>query len=175
MEIQAHLEINPEQIKTNFREVFTAIEKNSHSAYHIVCNLAHQDSGDYFISLEIGKDDNAQYLMPLVFQDIMRDLMANARKYTPPGGRIAAGLYVSTEELTFVVEDSGKGIPSEELEKVFLYGYRASNAQDRPTRGGGFGLTKAYYICKALGGKMYIDSPISENKGTRIKLTLPIP
>lgn len=106
MEIQAHLEINPEQIKTNFREVFTAIEKNSHSAYHIVCNLAHQDSGDYFISLEIGKDDNAQ---------------------------------------------------------------------DRPPRGGGFGLTKAYYICKALGGKMYIDSPISENKGTRIKLTLPIP
>lgn len=35
--------------------------------------------------------------MPAVFQDVVRDLIANARKYTPPGGKIIAGLYQDDE------------------------------------------------------------------------------
>jgi signal transduction histidine kinase len=48
--------------------------------------------------------------MPAVFQDVVRDLIANARKYTPPGGKIIAGLYQDDEELRFVVADTGRRV-----------------------------------------------------------------
>ena len=86
--------------------------------------------------------DGDSLLMPAVFQDVMRDLIANARKYTAPGGHITAALYEDAEALRFVVEDSGRGIPEGELERVVRFGQRASNVGEVRTMGGGFGLTR---------------------------------
>ena len=112
--------------------------------------------------------------MPPVFQDVMRDLLANARKYTPPGGVITAGLSDNGEGIRFVVKDTGMGIPESEIMKVVEFGYRATNAA-RPTRGGGFGLTKAFYITKTFGGRMWIESPVENGSGTRIEILIPRP
>jgi signal transduction histidine kinase len=109
--------------------------------------------------------------MPAVFQDVMRDLIANARKYTDPGGRILAGVYEDETELRFAVADTGRGIPEDEIPKLVQFGTRGSNVGDRPTRGGGFGLTKAYYITKKLGGRMWIESEL--HSGTEMRLAIP--
>lgn len=162
-------------LKRNFNEVFSAIEQNSHGAYHIVSNIAKHEDGDYLIVLDIDSENGETVSMPPVFQDVLRDLLANARKYTKPGGKIMAGLYQGIKDLRFVVEDSGIGIPEEEIEKVVQFGERGSNVSDRPTRGGGFGLTKAYYIARSFGGRMFISSPVFEGKGTRIEIVLPLP
>jgi len=162
-------------LKRNFNEVFHAIEQNSHGAYHIVSNLAKHEEGDYLVVFDIDSDNGESLLMPPVFQDVMRDLLANARKYTKPGGKIMAGLYQGNKELRFVVEDSGMGIPESEIEKVVQFGERGSNVANRPTRGGGFGLTKAYYIATSFGGRMFIQSPSQDGFGTRIELVLPLP
>jgi signal transduction histidine kinase len=78
--------------------------------------------------------------------------------------------------MRLVVEDSGLGIPADEISKVVEFGYRASNSKSPSTRGGGFGLSKAYYLTKIFGGKMFIDSPVpGRNNGTKISIRLPLP
>ena len=111
--------------------------------------------------------------MPLIFKDVMRDLIANARKYSPLGSSIIVGLYESSDSLKFVVQDTGRGIPASEIKKVFEYGERGSNVEGVRTMGGGFGLTKAFYITKQFGGRFWITSEVDQ--GTRIRIELPRP
>ena len=171
----AWVEHNSEELRNNFVQVFRAIEENSHGAYHIVFNLAAHEDGDYMVNLEIDTKGDQPLLMPLVFQDVMRDLLANARKYSPPGETISAGLYLDDDYLRFVVHDEGMGIPEDEVEQVVKFGYRAENVKHRKTMGGGFGLSKAFYIAKLFKGSMEINSPLKEGRGTRISIRLPRP
>ncbi len=159
------------QLRENFLQVFRAIERNSKGGYQIVSNLARHQDGTYYVTFAIDSVDETIIRMPAVFQDVMRDLIANARKYTDPGGRIQAGLYHDGRELRFVVEDTGRGMEGIEIPRLINFGERGSNIQDRPTRGGGFGLTKAYYVTKRLNGRIWIDSEVAE--GTRIEIRIP--
>lgn len=120
-----------------------------------------------FESVEGGK-----IRMPALFQDVIRDLIANARKCTPPGGTIEAGLAQTRDSLILVVSDTGRGIPENEVEKVVIFGFRSQNVSDIVTRGGGFGLTKAFWVAKQFGGRMWIRSEVGV--GTRIKIVLPL-
>lgn len=162
----------------NFVDFLAAVEQNSHGGYRIVPNLAAQEEGDYFIQFHISSEDGNELKMPIVFQDVMRDLLANARKYTEPGGMINGGLHAGKEHLRFVVRDSGVGIPGDALPEVVLFGKRAENVEARQTRGGGFGLTKAYYVTRRYGGRMWIDSSTgngSQDSFTRIEIKIPFP
>lgn len=163
---------NNANLRNNFIDIFNAIEKNSRESYHFVYNLAERRAKDYFITFDIKSIDGDTIMMPPVIQDVIRDLLANARKYTLPGGTISAGLYYDGETLRFSVEDNGRGIPESELVSVIDFGYRASNTTDRPTMGAGFGLTKAYFNIKKYNGRLWIDSV--ENKGTTITFEIPV-
>jgi signal transduction histidine kinase len=72
-----------------------------------------------------------------------------------------------------VVEDDGRGIPADEVARVVEFGYRASNVLDKATKGGGFGLTKAYHTVTRLGGTLDITSTVGQ--GTRVALEIPRP
>lgn len=163
------------QLKNNFLRVFQAIERNSHGRYRIVYNVAQHEERDYLVMFDIASVDGKTIRMPAVMQDVMRDLLANARKYTHPGGTIQAGLYHSGTELRFVVFDNGCGIMPDELESVVRFGVRGSNVQNHPTRGAGFGLTKAHYVTRKFGGRMWIFSKGEAGAGTRIELRIPVP
>lgn len=163
------------QLRDNFTSVFQAIERNSHGGYRIVNNVAEHENGNYLVNFEITSASAPTIRMPAIFQDVMRDLIANARKYTAPGGRIDAGLYNSGRELRFIVQDTGVGIPEAELATVTEFGIRGTNVLNRETRGGGFGLTKAYYVTRTFGGRMWIDSSTEPPTGTRIEIRLPVP
>ncbi len=160
-------------LESNFRKFFTAVELNSKGRYRIIYNIAGQEQRDYVVSLRIESPDGEYINMPPEVQDVFRDLIANARKYTAPGGVITAGLREQGGLLRLVVEDNGMGIPEDEIEKVVDFGYRATNARARPTKGGGFGLTKAYMVTRAHGGRFFIRS--SPGAGTRITIELPLP
>ncbi len=160
-----------DQLYDNFVHVLRAIERNSKGGYQIVNNIARHEEGTYYVTFEISSVQGKSIRMPAVFQDVMRDLIANARKYTEPGGRILAGLHNDGKTLRFVIEDTGRGIPEDEIPRLIRFGERGSNVQDRPTRGGGFGLTKAFYITTSLDGRMWIDSTVGE--GTRIEIRIP--
>lgn len=161
------------RLKDNFMKFFAAVEKNSHGRYHIIFNVAAQDSNDYLVNLSIdGEEGRDSLMMPPVMQDVFRDLIANARKYTPPGGELTAGLMECDGELRLVVEDTGCGIPADELERVVEYGFRGRLTRDIATKGDGFGLTKAYLCTRRFGGRMWIDS--EEGKGTKVTIRIPI-
>ena len=153
--------------------VLKAIELNSHGRYRILFNIAQQRDTDYFVCLKIDSYNHKMIFMPPVIQDVFRDLIANARKYTPVGGKIEAGIYESHNSLHLVVEDNGCGIPEHQVEKVAQFGFRADNVLEHSTKGGGFGLTKAFFVTKQFNGRMWIKSVL--NKGTRISICIPIP
>lgn len=157
----------------DFTNFFNAVEKNSKGRYHIVKNIANQEEKDYLVYLNFDGDENGEIKLPMIFKDVMRDLVANARKYTKPGGTIEMGLSAKNGKLFFVVKDNGMGIPEADLPFVANFGFRASNTTEIPTKGGGFGLTKALNITKGFNGNMWIDSTL--NKGTTIKIELPLP
>jgi signal transduction histidine kinase len=168
------------ELRRNFNQFLSAVEKNSKGRYRIVNNVAQHEEGDYLVNFDISTSCGNPFHMPAIFQDVMRDLLANARKYTPPGGSINGGLFCDGEALRYVVIDTGRGIPSGELGSVVRFGHRAQNALDHPTRGGGFGLTKAWYVTQRHGGRMWIESGTAEESpdgrsGTRVEIRIPIP
>ncbi|MGM0506721.1 MAG: ATP-binding protein [Bacteroidota bacterium] len=151
-----------------------AIEKNSRGRYRIVYNIARQEKNDYLVHVTIDSDQESCLLMPLMLKDSIRDLIANARKYTPPGGKIDIGITQKKNSLRFVIEDTGRGIPPDEIEKVVLYGYRSSNVLDEVrTMGNGVGLTKAHWIADLLGGRLSVES--DGRSGTVIEFEIPTP
>ncbi len=171
-------------ITENIVRFLAAIEKNSHGQYRIVHNVAAQEGPDYLMQFDVTSDKGETVLMPMIFQDVIRDLLANARKYTQLGGKIRAGLHAKPNGLRFIIEDNGIGIPEDSIEEVVLFGKRGSNVADRDTRGGGFGLTKAYFTTKRYGGRMWIDSSTAEEgkcctevgeHGTKIEIRIPYP
>jgi len=162
-----------ERLTANLANALAAIEKNSKGHYRIVYNIAQQEPRDYIVNLSINSVDGATIRMPRVVQDVMRDLIANARKYTDPGGEITAGLMDNGKELRLVVEDTGRGFPTDEICEVVTFGQRGSNAADKTPMGGGFGLTKAYVATRMFGGRMWIDSQPAA--GTRITIRIPRP
>ncbi len=162
-----------EEFKEDFNKFFHAVEKNSKGKYQIIQNIAEKGESDYLVHFEVNSDNNSYISMPLIFKDVIRDLIANARKYTPPGGHIHVGISQKKGTLRFAVQDNGIGIPESEIDRIFEYGYRGKNVRDRPTMGGGFGLTKALYITAQLNGDIWIDS--KEGEGTKISIEIPVP
>lgn len=158
-------------LREDFQAVFAAIERNSRGRYHIIYNLARQRPSDYYIDFELDSANGHTIAMPLLFKDVMRDLIANARKYTTPGGSINVGVYETDGELRFVVQDNGRGIPPGEIEQVVHFGRRGSNVKEVRTMGGGYGLTKAFLVTKRFGGRLWIKSEMGV--GTRITIVIP--
>ncbi|MBM4054935.1 MAG: sensor histidine kinase [Planctomycetes bacterium] len=160
-----------EDFKKDIRNVLDAIVKNSMGRYGIVYDPQQQGSNNYLVELCVESHDGKTILMPAIVQDCFRDLIANARKYTPPGGQIKASLVDDGSNIVITVSDTGRGIPENEIAKVVEYGVRGSNTLKSETHGGGFGLTKAYYVCKQFKGRMWIDSDLG--KGTIVTLCIP--
>ena len=173
----AWVEHRVDELKGNFADYLEAIAKNSHGSWGAVQNVEEQGESDYLIQIEIDSDHGETLTMPVIFQDVMRDLLSNARKYTPLGGRIRMRLHATAKELHFTIQDNGMGIPRDSIQEVVLFGNRAFNAVDRVTRGGGFGLTKAYYVTRRYRGRMWIDSATREEggDGTTIEIRIPMP
>lgn len=164
--------MQPALLQQQLEDVFTAIARNSKGSYGIHFDPAKKGPGDYYVELtiEVQRADG-QLWIPLRLLDVLRDLAANARKYTPPGGRVGLALSQCEKSIRAVVEDNGCGIPGDEIEKVADFGYRASNVRHRPTRGGGFGLTKAVWLVTAWGGSLTLRSEV--DAGTRVQFSLP--
>jgi PAS domain S-box-containing protein len=131
---------------------------------------------------EISIEPVAPESVPLVAADrdkvrqVIVNLIENAIKYSPDGGRIEVGLQSgqSSEEETviFYVKDEGIGIPSNELARIFEKFYRLDPQMTRGVGGTGLGL----YICSELvhrmGGNIWVES--SEGQGSTFLLELPV-
>lgn len=167
------LRMSLEELEKEYDTYFETLEKNSKGRFRIARDTAHKRECDYLMEMAISSGNGQYVAMPLLFKDVIRDLISNARKYTPPGGTIRIEVCQQQEHLRFMVSDTGIGIPKVELPLVFEYGYRASNTGNIRTMGGGFGLTKALHVVRHFNGELWIDS--EPDKGTTITIELPLP
>lgn len=102
---------------------------------------------------------------------VIDNILSNAVKYSPEGGKICVLLAENNHDFTISVSDEGVGIPKESLPKVFERFYRVDKARSRKLGGTGLGLAIAKQIVLAHGGNIWIESEWSV--GTTITLTLP--
>lgn len=105
-------------------------------------------------------------------RQLLFNLLDNAIKYTPPGGRVSVRDVSSNGTAAIVVSDTGIGIPVEHLPHVFERFYRVDPA--RMTEGGtGLGLSICRSIAEAHQGRLVIES--EAGRGTSVMLSLPAP
>jgi signal transduction histidine kinase len=159
-------------IRSDFIEAFTAIARNSRGRFGIAFDPLNRGAGDYLMTMQIVGARESGLWMPVGLPDAIRDLASNSRKYTAPGGCIAVSLEATAEYVGLQVEDTGRGILADEIQTVVHFGKRGSNVGDVRTRGGGFGLTKAFLMTKQSGGRFWITSAV--NRGTRVRLKIPV-
>jgi PAS domain S-box-containing protein len=100
------------------------------------------------------------------------NLLGNAAKYTPEGGKVDFKIQVKEENLIIDVEDNGIGISAEELPKVFEKFFRSSDPRVQQQTGSGLGLSLAQEVVRLHGGKLSLHSEL--NKGSRFTVTLPL-
>ncbi|MBU2547706.1 MAG: ATP-binding protein [Proteobacteria bacterium] len=161
------------EVEARLRQVLDAIAENSRGRYGIVFDPARQGPNDYLVKIKILGGTAGEIRLPPVLLDTLRDLTANARKYSAPGAVIESYLIENQAGLNLVVSDTGRGIPEEEIEKVVGFGVRGSNTTPEETKGGGYGLTKACLVCKKHGGRMWIESEL--DVGTTVRIFIPRP
>ena len=100
------------------------------------------------------------------------NLVGNAAKYTPDGGRVVVEVDVSETDVKIHVEDNGIGISAEELPHIFDKFYRSADERVHEVSGNGLGLSFTSEVARLHGGKLTVHSEL--NKGSRFTLTLPI-
>lgn len=101
---------------------------------------------------------------------IFLNLLINAHKYTPEGGRVSVNLASEDSGVEVVFKDSGVGIPSCELPYVFERFYRGDKSRSRDSGGSGLGLTIAKELTEAHGGHIRADSKAGEGAEFRVYL-----
>jgi two-component system, OmpR family, sensor histidine kinase BaeS len=102
---------------------------------------------------------------------VLINLISNAVKYTPEGGKIVITLSDTEDSAVFHIQDNGIGIPEEEIPLIFERFYRADKSRNRNTGGSGIGLAIARSIITAHGGTIGVDSRL--NKGSNFMVMLP--
>ena len=102
---------------------------------------------------------------------VFANLIDNAMKYGPSGGRIELGARAAQRGIEFYVRDFGTGISSEHLPRLFERFYRVDKARSRESGGTGLGLAIAKHIMLAHSGSIRAESEIA--RGTTFLFTLP--
>jgi len=101
----------------------------------------------------------------------LSNLIGNAIKYTPEGGKVSVTASSGDGQLSVAVTDTGMGIPAEEHELIFERFYRSKDTRVESITGTGLGLTLARQVVRLHGGDISVTSAL--NKGTTMTLTLP--
>jgi PAS domain S-box-containing protein len=110
---------------------------------------------------------------PDKIRQVLANLLDNAVKYSPDGGRIEVELSTNGSSVRFAVHDPGLGVPAAEHRRIFEKFYRLDPDLTRGVGGTGLGL----YICRELvrrmGGRIWVDSPRPGVKGSTFAFELP--
>ncbi|MEK7191943.1 MAG: HAMP domain-containing sensor histidine kinase [Patescibacteria group bacterium] len=103
---------------------------------------------------------------------VFSNLIGNAIKYNNSGGTVSIKIEPKEKELLVSVKDTGKGIPPEAISKLFGKFFRASNVENLPISGSGFGLYIVKKIVEKHGGKIWAESELG--KGSAFFVALPL-
>jgi len=103
---------------------------------------------------------------------LVRNLIDNAVRYTPSGGRVDVSVSAEGGQVVLQVADTGMGIPQRDLSRVFERFYRVDRARSRETGGTGLGLAIVRHVAENHGGEVTVRSELSA--GSTFVVRLPV-
>jgi two-component system phosphate regulon sensor histidine kinase PhoR len=124
-----------------------------------------------YLSIEL-KEDIHVYAEPSALKQILVNLVENAIKYTPEGGRITLDAQREKAHAKILVTDTGMGIPEGDLPHIFERFYRVDKARSRELEGTGLGLAIVKHLVQTQGGETGVQSKVKQ--GSRFFFTLPL-
>jgi two-component system clock-associated histidine kinase SasA len=156
----ADMQIQPQE--TSFNNLFV-------EAYASMRNKVEQRSLQ--VDIDIPQDLPHVYIDPGQIQRVLFNLLDNAIKYTPVGGKLyISALHCTTQKIQICFEDTGPGIPEEKREKIFEESFRLQ--RDAEKDGYGLGLALCRRIIRAHYGQIWVES--TPGDGSRFYFTLPV-
>jgi two-component system phosphate regulon sensor histidine kinase PhoR len=103
-------------------------------------------------------------------EQVMVNLLDNAIKYTPSGGKVSVAAYMESGAIRIDVADTGIGIPVKDLPRIFERFYRVDKARSRELGGTGLGLAIVKHIIQGHGTRVWVESDFG--KGSRFSFAL---
>jgi len=104
-------------------------------------------------------------------KDLVDNLVSNAIRYTPAGGRVSVRLGCEGDEVSLTVSDTGIGIPPDELPRIFDEFFRGETAKQTVQHGTGLGMAIVRRVVDMHGGRIDVESRVG--RGTTFRVTLP--
>ncbi len=130
-------------------------------------------SRKHTLELNIASEPMPVSIDPARIEQVLTNLLTNAAKYTPDGGRICLTAKPVGDSAVFAVCDNGIGIAPEVLPRVFELFVQADAGRDRDEGGLGIGLALVRKIMEMHGGSVRVDSA-GKNRGSEFVVTLPL-
>jgi two-component system, OmpR family, phosphate regulon sensor histidine kinase PhoR len=121
------------------------------------------------LSVKISRKVTEARADPQKIEQVLINLIHNAIKFTPPGGRITLGVDENANQVILYVQDTGIGIAPDDLKRVFERFYKSDRA--RASKGTGLGLSISRHLVEAHGGNIWAESELG--KGSTFYLSLP--
>lgn len=107
-----------------------------------------------------------------LLRQLLTNLLDNAIKYTPKGGRIGLKIEPVNKSVRFEILDTGIGIPQEHIPRIFERFYRVDPARSREMGGTGLGLSIVKHIVHLHHGSIKVESTV--NVGSKFIITIPL-
>jgi two-component system phosphate regulon sensor histidine kinase PhoR len=124
------------------------------------------------LDTSIDADADTVYADRTALEQILLNLVENALRHTPEGGRITIETRPDDTGVRLIVRDTGTGIPPEHLPRIFERFYRADSGRSREAGGTGLGLAIVRHLVEAHGGSVRADSVVGA--GTTIEIFFPV-
>lgn len=109
---------------------------------------------------------------PFMLDTVIRNLLANAVKFTHAGGHISLTARLWRRKMEVAVQDSGVGIPPEDISKLFRFDEAYTTLGTQQERGTGLGLVLCKELVEHHGGRIWVES--TQGQGSTFKFTLPL-
>ncbi len=159
------------------RYLYKPVLTDFENVIQFVINASQEEIGRKKLTLEFKK---TKIKPPKVVVDVekiklvIQNLLDNAVKYTPSGGKIKISLRHNKDkkEIEFEIKDTGVGILKEQQSRIFSKFFRGANVMRMETEGSGLGLFISKNIIEAHGGRVWFES--KEGEGATFYFTLPI-
>lgn len=162
----SHIETGRLKLNTSRTSVVDCVQETMNSMAPRI-----DEKGQTF-TVELPDDIPPVYADPIRLVQVLTNIMNNAHKYTPSGGKIAVKILQSGNTVRFEVHDTGIGIAPEDQARIFSQFFRSEDQAVREQQGWGLGLNLTKRLVNLMGGEIVVQSKVGE--GSTFWFTLPI-